>query len=932
MRNLTSAALNKIKQLKGTEPVIIVDIQWTPGGPYSRYADKDYQNIQGRILDVSSIDDVIKVSRSETTAELTVTLSDEDLVLRHIVNHNDIHFRNARVWQWFTDLPLSDAFLLFNGKINSPIDYSDADRTLTITILSELEATEIGFQPEEGMNFNWISDEYFDKPWPLAFGTVNNLPGQLVYKIPQGQTTKPLSMPNTCANSVVNGILQAHLEILNIQAQLSAKFAEGTLRSLKFAEEKHTNEEKLQFYNSLSRAKSDAAAQANRRIQEVLNQIAQALAEVQTPKEEDYGTNVGHVINGRRFPQNRFVTIKINGALFTGRFSGDNFYVTSFTNPNGECQDTQTGGFFYQDSKITYVQYDEKNQIDGFVVQPVYHMTNITEPTATNTYWFADGGSTVELVSNARELYVVNIIPSTVTGVYAYKGANGIETLQRVPESYYTVRSFPLNNKFTAVVVEMKRALSSYEEGWTNDQIYVNLVSSVGPNTANILRWLIETYSNYQVDNASFNTVANYLVNYPSNFALFTRKELLKALEEIAWQARCRIWINDNKFFISYLPAEPNAVATITESVIDHESLRLSHTPSEDIVTKLRAEWRPSYDYDEPAVVTVRYNTQKYGVHEQTFDFYIYNIASLVVKSAQFWAIRLGNTWKKVNFSCSLDLLNVETFDCVLFNLPGYYANGAVKALVEESTYDSGSNTINMQLWLPVRAGTMTKYDFAWPKNAPANLTWPRPDEVYAAPVSPGTNANGNVFNLPQNIDNSLPAGNGSASFARPSRPSDNADNAPPSPATKNDSTPTVKVEAPPRAISRQTKIQINPEEIEFNPPDPKLSTIDIRSTRIIDSTTNRTARLSSVFQIVDNPDHSGNPDDINANLVALWRYAKMADIRGSDVAPISFEYDGKHKFYRPTASFFLDDPDDEKSSQEDENLINEILNSQSGS
>ena len=81
----------------------------------------------------------------------------------------------ARVYQYFAGLSLADKFLLFAGKISSPITWNERDRTVTVTILSQLEDREVGFSAEEGQ-FEYLPAEMVSKPWPLIFGTVINNP------------------------------------------------------------------------------------------------------------------------------------------------------------------------------------------------------------------------------------------------------------------------------------------------------------------------------------------------------------------------------------------------------------------------------------------------------------------------------------------------------------------------------------------------------------------------------------------------------------------------------------------------------------------------------------------------------------------------------------------------------------------------------------
>ena len=81
-----------------------------------------------------------------------------------------------RVYQWFSGLDLSDKFLVFSGKINTPMSWNERDRTVKVTAVSQIEDIEIGFSAEEG-DFPYIPSDLMGKPWPMIFGTGSGLPG-----------------------------------------------------------------------------------------------------------------------------------------------------------------------------------------------------------------------------------------------------------------------------------------------------------------------------------------------------------------------------------------------------------------------------------------------------------------------------------------------------------------------------------------------------------------------------------------------------------------------------------------------------------------------------------------------------------------------------------------------------------------------------------
>ena len=63
MRDISSASLTKLATTHGTQPTIIIDIQWGDGSSVARYGDIAIpeQRVSGTIQQVSGIDDVITI-------------------------------------------------------------------------------------------------------------------------------------------------------------------------------------------------------------------------------------------------------------------------------------------------------------------------------------------------------------------------------------------------------------------------------------------------------------------------------------------------------------------------------------------------------------------------------------------------------------------------------------------------------------------------------------------------------------------------------------------------------------------------------------------------------------------------------------------------------------------------------------------------------
>ncbi len=361
--------------------------------------------------------------------------------------------------------------------------------------------------------------------------------------------------------------------------------------------------------------------------------------------------------------------------------------------------------------------------------------------------WYADVGSAVELITDQREKYICNILPSTIASVYAHRSANGIRQLVPVPSRYYSKNEADDYGGLTCTSITLHKRLQDYPgENW-EDGLYVSMTSSVGPNTAEIIQWIAESYTDLSIDASTFASVGSALANYPSSFALFDKKDALSLIREIAWQARCSVWILDNTLYIRYLSVAPPSVGTITESHILPDSLELQHTGTEDLVTKFVATWRPNYAGGDPNKIILRHNISKYGTKEQVYDFFIYNIEDLTLKSATFWMIRKANTWKLASFKTPLLALQVQSLDGLTLDIdPNYFASTAVLTVVQNASYNIEDNSIEFLLWLPVRAGEMTPYDFAFPSSLDVSVVYPTVSEITSG------FAGGGGSNVPTNL------------------------------------------------------------------------------------------------------------------------------------------------------------------------------------
>jgi hypothetical protein len=730
MRSLSAAALAKIAETHGSEPISIIEIDWETGVPTS-YADKTLSDqIPGKILELGGLDSLLDVTRSNTTQELNMTLDDSDGTIKSFIDTRDIHQIDVRVYQWFEGLALSDKFLVFAGKLNSPIRWSEGTRSLSFGVLSQIEDKEFGFSPEEGQ-IPGLPAELVGKTWPSVFGTVLDVPAV--------QIGQPVTGSTLCGVGLLAG-KQGHLD-----APIgAASCAQG--RSFNMAQVQQNfllaGAEAWRIADpDRSASMKDQAAQMRIQISNMIsarnNEIACALANRQTTldnaEDQGEGCNPLRVLGGEDFPQGTSIKLDVAGISLTGIMTDQNFDIHTREHAETEAASEEAierltiGACGSEDfeQRVQYYNFEMDTPAGvlrrhGYIICTLPSASRPTENQVLK-HKYADAGSRVTVTEGENIAYVASITPGTVLDVKARKTFEGSTRLVSVPQEYYTVSVVDYGT-VSATVIRMARTLSSRsEEKWADD-LFVTFKSTIGPNTVTELKYIIDNYTDLTYDSTSFDAVETFVDILPSHFARLDRENTIDLIKKIAFQARCAIWVSNGVFFIKYLPAEPTSDKTITASDIELSSVEMTTTGTEDIVTKMNITYKISYAED-PKNIILRNNVSRYGVREEDFDFFIYSNADIVYHAASFWMIRLSNMWKRLSFRGYLNLLELETFDTVTLDSPNYVADAAVKGVVNVANYNSGNNTIDFEIEVPVKMGYMVEHPFYWPKDSV--LTYP---------------------------------------------------------------------------------------------------------------------------------------------------------------------------------------------------------------
>lgn len=727
MRTVSPAALAAINATSGLEPVIIVQVFWN--GIATNYCDRKFAQagLIGQLLEIGGIEDVVDINGGASSVNLSITLDDVDGSIKNIFNNQDIHKTYVQVLQWFVEIPLSDAFVIFEGEIYSPIVWSEGARTLKFDVVSKITDIEVGFSVEEAA-FPFIATSLVGKAWPVVFGTVAGLQPLDLNESPTAVFAEGFSILD-------EKIWQADIQkqsqaISDIELQADGAWALGIENAYKAGQFKGSIINILGFPDDpVQAAQYDTAASSyfaqanNYRAQAGLMQTELQNLNKLHAEQKSYARTV-IPITGSNFPEGiPFVVEFANVWTANAIVVGGNIVLS---NIQIKIDVNAVQGLNDYAFSIGADPSAEKR------VLPHPLTDQYVRVQAPVRFTWIEGGTEIKIF-NLPRYFIVSIGVVNVINVWG-KNKYGRNV---VPPGSYTIDVQNLGGGLVITRLILPTPLPSLPGFWQEGPLEVDVQSSVGSNTVDIMRWVIARWGTFPVDEASFDYVRTKVDPFPANFALTSRINIVNFLKDVAYQSRCAIWLRDRTYFIKYLPEIVAPVDTITDADVEVNTLTVTSTETERLVTKYVAEWKQRIGQEKPDEIIYRYNINRYGIVEERYNFYIYNQFECVEQAALFWSIRKSNTFKLVSVKCTLNKMRLETFDDVqfAFNEP-LVANAPVTGQLTKVSFSPDDDSVTIDAWLPIRFGEMVPYVFAFPDNT----------QLYFPPLTDPNIRTGNPF------------------------------------------------------------------------------------------------------------------------------------------------------------------------------------------
>lgn len=685
-RDLSQATKSESQKKSGAEALLVLKIEWSDGDRY--YGDKDTTvgslGVDGRILRVSPIQFSVAVDDVGSASVLTVTLSDNDLSLQTLMRTQLLENRIAKVYHHFEGLGESDLVMILNGVVTSPIRWDESSRQLTFSIEGTVNSQTVGYRPADG-DFPNLHADGVGRTWPVCFGTPLDVPATLVNTANRGKLATDVTM-NATEFDVLDGDLftQGSPIVLRVGEEL----IQGTFSGSK---------EGVRTFSTLSR-----------------NQYAyvnQGFYQRPLP-EIDIDTNDAHYV---------WIPVEDIGNRYVGLwFEIESTYVPSSSTPKQNYCISQEG----QKLRFQY-PWNSGSEL-GWEIGPTV-FADCRAFNVSDQFRILKAGSPVTEWGSEAEVYVANELSSTsVLRVRAWKNVqyNAVGASYRafvdVPSAYYVVNladaSLGAPDGRTPTTITFPVRLPERGD-WESGVVYISLVSSIGDNTADVIEWILNNYTDLTPDATHFTSVQESVENYPNHFAIIEQKDALRLCGEIAWQARCGLFSVGSTAYLRYLSEEVDVGdAQITlddaqDNILD-QGLQVEFTDLADVFTVFNARWKRNLSEDW-SILPYEENVDLLGHRESDFDFYIYQTESLVQKSASFWAGRYARVWRHVQVTAFLDALGLDILDSVLLSVSDL-ALPLAKTVVREVSHNTSEHLIKLYLWLPIEAGTVVQSTAAW--------------------------------------------------------------------------------------------------------------------------------------------------------------------------------------------------------------------------
>ena len=635
MRVIDGGVDAKVTTRIGTEPLIIVWVDWPSGAVY--YSEKAYKTASPWLKSVGDISVSGTYNELNSVSTVQIQLIDPEESLEDLYQQDEIEGIDCTVYLTYPNITnYNQMEPLLKGRIKGDSSFDTGTSLLTFSVENIFSDQKIGYAPEDG-DITDMSPDAVGVAWPVSFGSVLKIPAIRVKKAVVGQAGETVSA-NQTSFIIENG----------------SSFPQNSSIDIKIGQIGFTGT----FNGNVFTPSADNI---------VLHSNLGLDTNLGTDGQIAYLDEYKHIVGLYCYVDHPTYGDMFNKCVAQ---SGKKCWFSKPWRENGTSNERVLGAtdILKEVSGWPRESWSDSYQLEGF-----YEDSVMVHYRANAGGWWIPAGVEVSTVETFDDLYVFNCLTTidSVAEVYGWRTFNDKRLFSPIPSSYYTKNLSNTLNSVACATLEFHTRLEDYPgENWDGD-IFVSVRGSLAGDTGDIVKWIIDNYTGLASDSGSFAGVSTSLTNFPSHFHINKVWNALDLAQEIAWQARCSLYVKNGTVFMDYLSEIVAGVGTITLADVLQGSLTYGRRPSRDIVTRIEANWLKDHSGRPSATQQYVYenNIDSFGMQEETYDFFIYNIFELVEASVDFWGYRKSQAWMHVTFVTPLFNLKYEYLDVLTINM-----------------------------------------------------------------------------------------------------------------------------------------------------------------------------------------------------------------------------------------------------------------------
>ena len=229
--------------------------------------------------------------------------------------------------------------------------------------------------------------------------------------------------------------------------------------------------------------------------------------------------------------------------------------------------------------------------------------------------------------------------------------------------------------------------------------VWCSVSSSVGPNIVDIIKYIIENYTELTFNMDDYTDLHDLHENFPVGFYYPEEVTVGACLKDICRQA-CLEWtIYGGEFFLKDATSRQNIPTDLTldSSQLELGSIRWDTSRSKDLVTSLKGTWSETeYPDDEEREVELENNIDLFGEIYGTMDFPIYHAEGSIQRALTYYLDRRSNVWENLTFRNFLYSMNMYLYERVDVDFP---IMGEKSGIITEFDFTVSTFSTKLKLW-----------------------------------------------------------------------------------------------------------------------------------------------------------------------------------------------------------------------------------------